>query len=208
MKAARLRIASPIAPNSSIHEVSMNSKASASIAFKYPSVDLTGQTFNFLRVIRNLGIRNHQRWWLCLCECGKHTRVPTSRLRNGNTGTCGCRKRIHGMTHSPEYSCWSHMKDRCVRPQSRYFDRYGGRGITVDPEWVKSFAVFYADMGPRPKGTSLDRIDNDGPYAKWNCRWADWKTQRRNRPTLKWSDLRDKVAAIKLSLFWDEGFLL
>lgn len=81
---------------------------------------------------------------------------------------------------SREYVSWRSMIDRCTNPRSPNYVRYGGRGITVCPEWRASLAVFVADMGPRPEGTSLDRINNDGNYEPGNCRWATPKQQTNN----------------------------
>lgn len=96
----------------------------------------------------------------------------------------GGHNRTHGMTKTPTYDSWRGMKDRCGNPNHRDYPRYGGRGITVDERWSgrHGFAAFYADMGERPEGHTLDRIDNDGPYAPGNCRWADASTQRLNHP--------------------------
>src|SRR4029077_2835099 len=91
---------------------------------------------------------------------------------------------IHGhkVRHhtSATYSSWASMIARCYRPSAANFRRYGGAGITVCERW-RVFANFLADMGERPEGLTLDRIDSDGNYEPGNCRWATLSQQMANR---------------------------
>lgn len=121
------------------------------------------------------------------CDCGNEIIYAAGRiLNNKRRAHCGCKTdrgthRTHGMHGSPEYSSWRSMKLRCLSPESKDFKRWGGCGIDVHPEWSDSFEAFYAHIGPRPKGTTLDRIDNTLGYVPGNVRWARSKEQAENR---------------------------
>ena len=164
-------------------------------------IDLSGQSFGRWTVLeRGPSLSDHRgkthARWLCRCECGATSTVYGRYLRNGKSKSCGCLKleqlksklTEHGhnnrASRSPTYHSWVAMKTRCSNPNRDSWKNYGGRGITYCSEW-EDFNVFLRDMGERPHGTSLDRIDPDGNYEPANCRWATRQQQnlntRRNR---------------------------
>lgn len=95
---------------------------------------------------------------------------------------------VHGMTGTPTYKSWTEMKGRCLNPENNNYPGWGGRGIQICDRWKVSFQNFLDDMGEKPPGTTLERVDNDGNYEPENCIWADRTVQSRNRSFTKLSE--------------------
>lgn len=160
---------------------------------------LTGQHFGLWSVISRAanGIGGRS-LWLCCCRCGTERIVVGKSLRRGDSTGCGCvryealAKRLfrHGQTCSrpgkhraagTAWQSWAAMKDRCLRPSHTSYQYYGAVGVTICARWLDSFDHFLSDMGNRPRGLTLDRINNDRGYEPGNCRWATTTQQSRNQ---------------------------
>ena len=147
---------------------------------------MIGQTFGKLTVVESLGSKNKKTIWRCHCERGNKDFVVTrGDLTTGHTKACGCVKKKHGYSKSGTYVSWYHMLSRCQNTKRKDWHHYGGRGISVCASWEKDFMVFLKDMGTKPEGMTLDRINNDGNYEPSNCRWATREQQSRNNRTNK-----------------------
>lgn len=147
-------------------------------------LDLVGQKFGRLLVTSRAPKRENSRraYWNCKCDCGNERVVYSYHLRCGVQVSCGCyakeKNTSHGMAHSPEYTAWAAMIQRCENPKNPKYPRYGARGISVSESW-HTFENFYADMGDSG-GLTLDRINNDGNYENGNCRWTTYAQQNVN----------------------------
>lgn len=118
------------------------------------------------------------------CACGTERVLDACDVAKGRSKSCGCNRKTatstHGKSGTPTYRSWRAMLNRCTNPNFIGYAQYGGRGITVCDRW-REFAAFLADMGERPEGMTLDRIDVDGPYRPDNCRWATISQQNANK---------------------------
>jgi hypothetical protein len=157
-------------------------------------INLEGNKYGRLTVLNKYKKIKRIYYWLCRCDCGQEKWFYSVHFKNGDTKSCGClRKELaskrmtgrkyafkHGRYGKGEYVSWIAMIKRCSYPTNGNWKNYGGRGIKVCKRWLK-FNKFFEDMGPRPKGTSIDRINNNGNYTKSNCRWSTAKEQSNNK---------------------------
>lgn len=160
--------------------------------------DISGKTFGSWKVVAKSHSTRGGIVYKCICGCGTERLIFKGNLTSGKTKSCGClkgsvlskKKTSHGHSRavgrkaSRVYNSWSSMITRCKNPNAKSFHNYGGRGIAVCDRWFV-FENFLADMGEPREGESLDRIDFNGNYEPSNCRWADKKTQTRNRRNTK-----------------------
>lgn len=155
--------------------------------------DYTGQVFHGIEVISWHSKKNGRNYWSCKCHCGNVFPTLIASLKRGATKSCGClmRKAVskanttHGNTNHYLYPTYKNMLARCFNEKDPRFKKYGGRGITVCDRWLepdgKGFKNFLEDMGDKPEGCSLDRIDTHSNYSPENCRWVDGSVQSFNQ---------------------------
>jgi len=153
-------------------------------------IDLAGQTFGRLTVLSRAARSSKKAFWHCRCECGNAHVARGTHLRSGQIRSCGCLVKHHGHSSNGQltatYISWRSMHSRCksTHPKREW---YADRGITVCESWG-SFSEFLKDMGERPTGKTLDRIDPDEGYYPGNCRWATHHEQATNRRPRKRHD--------------------
>lgn len=152
-----------------------------------------GTVVNGMQVLRRVERKSNIPYWECVCVCGAMIEIRRDHLESGSRcSACGAarshaaraesgRHIKHGMTGTAEYAAWSHMKQRCHNPATKFYHRYGGRGIEVCAEWRDDFDAFFAHVGLKPTAAhTLDRIDNSRGYEPGNVRWATRQEQQNN----------------------------
>jgi hypothetical protein len=166
-------------------------------------VDLVGVKYGKLTVLEKSKERTKHGavLWLCSCECGKTRLAIAGNLLAGTATSCGCEsyetRKLHGMTKTRTFKSWESMKQRCLNVNAPDYVAYGGRGISICRKWTLSFNNFLEDMGERPEGTSLDRINVNGSYEPANCRWATRSEQQRNKTNsliIEWQGIAQGAA--------------
>ena len=157
--------------------------------------DMSGVVIGKLIVIERSGSIGGKAAWLCKCSCGQEKIIAGADIRRGEQKSCGCSQTIwaqsarvvHGKSRTALHRLWRNMINRCERPQSHNYNRYGGRGITVCQEWRNSslsFITWCVNNG-HGKGLELDRVDNDKGYSPDNCRFVTRAVNQANKSPRK-----------------------
>jgi hypothetical protein len=152
-------------------------------------IDLVGIRFGRLIVLESSKTKNNRAMWLCICDCGENAVIAGKYLRKGLTKSCGCIQRecasninaSHGQSKTATYRTYRSMLSRCYNKKQACYSKYGQLGVKVCDRWLESFENFYADMGDRLDGMTLDRNNPFGDYTPDNCKWATSKEQGLNK---------------------------
>lgn len=161
------------------------------MAKSYPSI--VGNRHGRLVVLSEVRCPGERLKFSCVCDCGTTKSVTRAHLSTGLVKSCGClhdeKARTNTFKHgharagakAKTYGIWAEMIARCHKPTNKAYSDYGGRGISVCSEWRSSYVAFYRSMGDKPRGMSLDRINNDGDYEPGNVAWRSLSAQGRNK---------------------------
>lgn len=161
-----------------------------------------GDKYGFLTIIEEIE-GSKPRKFLVQCDCGKTKIVRLNSLRTGSVKSCGCKKGFrHGGSHTRLYNIWRGIKKRCRIPNATKYKIYGGKGINVCEEWFNNFGAFqdWAIHNGYKEDLTIDRIDVNGNYEPFNCRWVDYKTQSSNCGLSK----RNKTGYTGIFLYGDK----
>ena len=175
-----------------------------------------GKKFHKLTILESYSKEKYKdRKFLCVCDCGNKKITTIAKLKNGDVKSCGCLKKermnkimtVHGLSSKELYREWQSIKTRCTNPNSKAYKRYGGRGINISDEWKDNPEKFISDIinkiGERPKGKTLDRIDNNKGYSIENVKWSTPLEQAHNRGYKKQWGIELKNNKYRVSLTRD-----
>lgn len=169
-----------------------------------PVKPMIGSRYGRLIAVSEVGLGSKGMIFTFKCDCGNYKNISGAQVRSGKASSCGClrsemmsaKNTKHGHVGSPAYETWQGMKNRCCNEKQPAYKNYGGRGITICDKWQK-FEGFLEDMGERPDGCTLERLDNDKGYEKSNCVWATIEQQSRNTRQNKFITHNGKTLCMK-----------
>lgn len=163
------------------------------------SSNWVGKKFNRLTILKSYNKEKYKdREFLCVCDCGNKKITTIASLKKGSTKSCGCLRKekmskamtTYGLSSNDLYREWQSIKTRCTNPNSKAYKRYGKRGIDISDEWKNNPEKFISDIinniGERPEGKTLDRIDNNKGYSITNVKWSTPLEQAHNREHKKY----------------------
>ena len=162
-----------------------------------------GDKFNYLTVLEKVSLpkkygKSSKAYVRCRCICGKEKLCVAYKVSHHITKSCGCvdYRQPNPKSKTKIYKIWAGIKQRCLNENCVKYKDYGGRGIKISDSWLK-FEAFYKDMGDKPEGKTLDRVDNNGNYCKENCRWATPKQQSSNTRSCRYILKNDTIMTVQ-----------
>ena len=171
---------------------------------KAKEIDITGQKFNRLTPIKQVGKGKGGIKWLCKCDCGNETILSQYLIKSGMVKSCGCllyendHTKTHQLSKTKLYRVWQAIKRRCFNKNCKDYKDYGGRGVTICQEWLNDFMNFYnwAMISGYKEDLSIDRIDVNGNYCPENCRWVSMIVQQNNKRNSKFVTYNNQTHTI------------